>query len=403
MKRLPFAAALLAAASLSAAPAAVHAQQPPPAVRAAVRNASGAVTVPITLKGGHIFLDAAVNGKPVRLVFDSGAGANVLTPEAAARLGIASDGTAARAEGAGGSVAISRGVVEKLAVGGDAVLEGELAYFIPLPTELECDGLIGSGLLRRFVATIDYEKSTLTLADPKRFKAPAGADSLPLTFDNNLPAVEGVVEGIPGKFRLDTGANDALTLFTPFVEEHKLRDRYPNRIESLTGKGVGGFLYGDLVRVGSLKLGGAELTGVISELSRQKDGIFTQKGVAGNIGAEVLSRFTVTLDYPSKKLYLARNARFRERFSGSRSGLGLDYGQGKLTVVSVVPGSPGDEAGVKVGDTILSIDGVGLDKIDAAEARRKLRGPAATKVELLVRTGDGGTPRKATVTLRELL
>lgn len=399
--RFAFAAATVA--FVVGSPVYAQAPAPPvPLVRAAIRAESGSVTVPITLKAGHIHLDATVNGKPVRLVFDSGAGANILTPEAAARLGIRGDGPPARASGGGGTVEVQRSRIGSLSVG-DAVLENEVTYLIPLPAELECDGLIGHGLLNRFVATIDYDKGTLTLTDPKRFRKPAGAQTLPLKIASNLPAIDGEVDGLRGLFRLDTGANDALTLFTPFVEKNKLRGRYSPRIETLTGKGIGGFMYGDLVRIKGLKLGDAELPGVVTELSRQKTGVFSGGDAVGNIGYGVLSRFAVTFDYPGKKLHLVRSAKFAEPFSSSRAGVGLDYDKGRYTVVSVIPGSPAAEAGVKVGETLLAVDGAGVDKLDPAAVRGKMRGPAGTKVELLVRTGEAGEPRKVTVTMRELL
>lgn len=406
-RRYGFAGPLvLAAASVAVfPPSLVRAQTPAPTttVRAAIRAESGSVTVPITLKAGHIHLDATINGKPVHLVFDSGAGANILTPEAAARLGIRGDGTPGRATGTGGSVEAQRTRVANLTVGAGAVLENEVAYIIPLPAELECDGLIGHGLLNRFVATIDYDKGTLTLTDPKRFRTPEGAQTLPLKVAANLPAIDGEVDGLRGLFRLDTGSNDALTLFTPFVEKHKLRDRYSPRIETMTGKGIGGFQYGDLVRVKGLKLGGVEITGVITELSRQKSGVFSKSDAVGNIGYDVLSRFAVTFDYPGKRLHLVKGAKFGEPFSGSRAGLGMDYDKGRFSVVNVIPGSPAAEAGVKVGDVLLAVDGVGVDKVDPAALRGKLRGPAGTKVELLLRDGDAGEPRKVTLTMRELL
>src|ERR1043165_8047548 len=45
-----------------------------------------AVTVPIQLHGVHIFVEIAINGKPATFVVDTGASANVITPQAVKRL-----------------------------------------------------------------------------------------------------------------------------------------------------------------------------------------------------------------------------------------------------------------------------------------------------------------------------
>ncbi len=42
---------------------------------------------------------------------------------------------------------------------------------------VECDGLVGYEMFRRFGVTIDYAGDTLTLAEPVRFTPPAGAAS----------------------------------------------------------------------------------------------------------------------------------------------------------------------------------------------------------------------------------
>src|SRR5947209_6184213 len=53
------------------------------------RAAGEAVSVPIRLQGVHIYVEITVNGKPGVFVLDTGASANVITPEAVARFGLA--------------------------------------------------------------------------------------------------------------------------------------------------------------------------------------------------------------------------------------------------------------------------------------------------------------------------
>jgi Periplasmic protease len=372
-----------------------------PAVSARIEDPSGRVEVPFTLDGGHIFVDGTLNGKPARFVLDSGAGANIFTPDAAKRFGLKSL-AAAQARGAT-TVDAFQTRIDRLSVGG-AVLENEQGYVVPLPPQLACDGLLGFGLLRHFAVTIDYEKKRLILVRGKP-ALDAGTTAADLGFDNNIPTVEAEVDGEKGRFRLDTGAGDALTLFKPFVDQKKLRDRYSPRVETVTGRGVGGLLKGDLVRVGSFKIGGAEIKGVITELSRQESGAFHDDHEVGNIGSGILHRFTVTFDYPNKRLYLRPNAHFSAPFSQSRAGIAVDMREdGTYYVAHVVPGGPAAEAGIQTGDLVLAIDGTPIKQMTSSAIRAVFRQTGDRSVRVEVQDASGAAPaRTVTVKLRDLL
>jgi carboxyl-terminal processing protease len=56
-----------------------------------------------------------------------------------------------------------------------------------------------------------------------------------------------------------------------------------------------------------------------------------------------------------------------------------------LKVQSIFPGSPAEQAGLKVGDEIVKVDGQDMTGLDAQEVRAKILGPAGTHVQLAVR------------------
>lgn len=79
--------------------------------------------------------------------------------------------------------------------------------------------------------------------------------------------------------------------------------------------------------------------------------------------------------------------------SGELTGVGLQIaldGQTKeLQVISPIPGSPAEQAGIKPRDRILQIDGVATSTLTLDEAAAMMRGPAGTFVTLKVeRTGE---------------
>ncbi|HLK57039.1 MAG TPA: aspartyl protease family protein [Chthonomonadaceae bacterium] len=362
----------------------------------------GPVTVPITLHGVHIFVDITINGQPATFVLDTGASANVITPQAMQRLQLTpGKELTPLTGGAGRAGAVPQVQISTLSVGASR-MEDQTAYVIPLPETLPCDGLLGTPFLENQVVTIDYEHSQLTMTPTPFFTPPAGASMLPLRMEGNTPFLEAKADGVKGWFRLDTGAGNGVSLFSTFVDQNHLRSKYTPSIPAVTGRSVGGLLYGDLTRLPVFSLGPFRLTNPVTELSRQTQGTFGDKHNAGNLGGEIWQRFTVMFDYPHSRVYLTRNALYDRSFNSPRSGIALDTEKGITSVIDVTPNSPGADAGVQVGDTVLTVDGIPVEQIQPWDLPALLRREPGTKVRLRLRAADK-TERDVTLTLRDLL
>jgi len=366
------------------------------------RNAGvKAVTVPITLHDGLIFVASAVNGKPVTLMLDTGAGGNVLTPEAAHRLGLILGTDQRHVEGTGGNAGTATAVhLDWLSVA-TANTASQTAYLIPLPEVLQCDGLLGTPFLEQWVVTVDYTRSLLTLTPRPLFSPPADAKVLPLRMIANTPHIEATVGDSSGWFEADTGDNGSLTLFKTFAAQNRLRGKYPSSQRTVTGKGAGGLTYGELLRLPEFAPGPFTFRTVPTVLSQQTTGVHADPNHAGNIGAEIWQRFTVTLDYGGGKMYLVPNAGYEQPFVGNRSGLVLDYRNRSHTILATLPNSPASEAGLQPGATITAIDDTPLAKIPPLEVRALLRRPIGTRVRLIIRRATG-EERTVLLTLRDL-
>jgi len=78
--------------------------------------AGGEVRVPVA-DDGHFWIDATVNGRPVRFLVDSGASITTVSDETARDAGIRTDGRTAYIDTANGPAQVRQAYADKLAVG----------------------------------------------------------------------------------------------------------------------------------------------------------------------------------------------------------------------------------------------------------------------------------------------
>ncbi|HYU35552.1 MAG TPA: aspartyl protease family protein [Thermoanaerobaculia bacterium] len=369
-----------------------------------IADGATSVTIPFDLTNNHIYVDVRVNGRPLRLMLDTG-GFNVLTPPTAEAMGLKPEGSF-QAHGTG-EESESFGVlrVDEVRIGG-ATVRNQVFYALPF-RELDkvegvpLPGLLGFEVFKRFVVRIDYAERRLTLTLPEAFKEPAGATPVAFTFDEMTPQVEGKLDGVPGKFTIDTGSRSSLDVNRPFAEQHKLFDKPGKKIEALTGWGVGGGSRGMVTRAGLLELGTVRVPAPLASISLQKRGSLTDPYLAGNVGGGILRHFTVTFDYQKQRIWFEPNASSAQEEVWDRSGLWLNRADDGYRIEDVVAESPAAAAGLKVGDLVLSVDGRRATELPLADARAILKGTPGTRVRLQVRSGEA--VREVEVVLREMV
>ncbi|WP_242918640.1 aspartyl protease family protein [Caulobacter sp. CCUG 60055] len=370
--------AILAAAGLGFAPP-VWAD-PAPATRAE------AVEAPFTLAAEHIYVDVEINGQgPFHFILDTGA-VNVLTPETASRLNLALE-RKVEAVGTGGTQSARETKVQTVRIGG-ATLRDQPFYVIDLPPAVVAsrpvDGLIGHGWLSRTPTRIDYAASKLTFYPSQGWRYGGAAPATPLHFKGALPQVDAAVDGVSGRFTLDTGSSGSLILYPAFVDKNDLIARYRPKTEIMSAVGVGGPVFSLITRAKRLDVAGVSVDGPVTFLSRAKSGAAADARTAGSFGFGVLRRFTVTLDYAKGQAFFEPNAALGEPDLADRSGLRLETAPEGFKVTFVAVDSPGMRAGLRAGDIIRAVEGAPAAGLDLSAMRTRLKGAVGAKIALEV-------------------
>ncbi|NET06086.1 MAG: PDZ domain-containing protein [Merismopedia sp. SIO2A8] len=108
-----------------------------------------------------------------------------------------------------------------------------------------------------------------------------------------------------------------------------------------------------------------------------------------------IEKMLKTLDDPFTRLLKPSQYRsLKVNTSGELSGVGLqialDADSGGLIVIAPIVGSPAAEAGIKPLDHIVEIDGLPSSELTLDEAAARMRGPAGTKVTLMIQSPQQG-------------
>jgi hypothetical protein len=240
-------------------------------------------------------LAVSVNGgAPLHFALDTG-GQNVISPDAARRLGMQLVGNGTVGGAGAGLVKIQYAWARTVAVG-SAQMRDQPFIVLDLGKNVPFDGIIGYELLARFAVRLDFEHGRFQIAaDGRAFDAP-GTD-VPMTFDERQPQVDGSLDGIAGVMTIDTGSESSLDVNAPFVLAHDLRTKYHAVDSGFPISGVGGQVHAYVARADELRLGAVLFSDVTLLLTDADAGAEANPTVAGNVGDRVLRRDNLVLDY----------------------------------------------------------------------------------------------------------
>lgn len=372
------------------------------------------VVIPFELLTRHILIKVRINNSaPLWFIFDTGDDVAIVDLERARSLGLNLQGEV-RVGGAGpGTLRGSRVRDASLSVVG---LEGNLQpVVLALPLDglrprfgHDVDGIIGADFIRQFVVEVDYSARVLRLHSKQEFAYSGSGEIIPIHLNSaGHPSIDAEItvagrRPIKGEFVIDIGSGAALALYRPFVEQEHLLGPAQKTIGLLGGGGAGGKVAGRVGRVAELKIGKFQIDSPLTLFSEDKAGAFASSEFQGNIGGQILSKFTVLLDYGRRRIILEPNASFNDLIGPAASGLrliaeGADYKT--FRVEELLEDSPATEAGLQKDDVIAAVDGRSAAELTLTTLNETLE--KLTPHKLSVRRG--GQTLQITLTPRRLI
>lgn len=362
------------------------------------------IKIPFELSHNLIIVDVIFNGVKLKMIADTGASKSIvfslpendsLVVKEANLISISGAGISEKVEGY-----LSKKNTIQLKGFQDNNFEAIFVFNhdISLVNKLgiPINGILGSSFFQKYLVEIDYEKKKIFLHKSKQKKLKKIAkDYVESSIEINKARpyiylktkLENEIFDL--KLLFDTGLGDGLWLF----ENDKIKSNSIFFIDYL-GKGLSGDIFGKKSRVDEVTLESNVLKGVL--VSYPDINYFDKTMIVdkrnGSLGGEVIKRFNWILDYENQKVYFRKNTLFDKPFNYNMAGIevqhsgfhvisekmenafstnvinldnrGVDYSSERFIfelkpnfeIYSVRKDSPGDKAGLLIGDKIIEIN-----------------------------------------------
>jgi len=270
------------------------------------------ITIPIARGDMLIFVRPTINDQDAGwFILDTGAGNNIIDTGVAEKIGLTAVGKSV-VGGAGGKQAQATIFrprsfrMDQVEVRPHELVGIDLTHLTTGRGVKTC-GLIGHDIFGAGPFTIDYQKQTLTLHDPRTFKPPQDARELPLIIERPRLNANVKVDGrFEGKVMLDTGYEGGILLNGGYL--CKFFDLYQGRrFRESAALGISGQPVGsrsDMLK--SVELFGHTVDHVaadfpIEPLSSDPTSTYSRMGILGGL---LLRHFRLTYDYDSARVWV---------------------------------------------------------------------------------------------------
>ena len=288
-------------------------------------------------------------------------------------------------------------------------------------------GIIGFDFLKDFVVEINYSRKFIKIIPPKKYSEYdcKKCSSFDLEFHNNKPYMKGEVT-IGGKtssvkLLIDSGGSDALWLFEDKGKDIHVPIKY---FVDFLGQGLSGSVYGKRSTIDKVSFKDFDLKNVNVAFPDSTSISYAKKikDRNGSVSGEILKRFNIVLNYPRKIISLRKNSNFKKAFVYNKSGITLEHSGVRVvkeetndkiefdpasqprsestivitaakykfslapafTVVELRENSPAKNAGLEIGDVVLSINNKSAHMFTLQEVTQFFYDEDGKRIKLLI-------------------
>ena len=341
------------------------------------------VQFPIEVYNNLVIVPVVLNGQlPLKFILDTGVRTTILTQKAYSDILNLPYSRKYTIAGPGGEKLVDAYVTNNVTLEmpgvqgkGHAMLVLDKDY-LELRNYLGTDvhGILGYELFSRFIIKIDYERKQITLMKPERFKPSKRQTWLPITVEDTKPYIVVGLQmndstSLAAKLLVDSGASHGLFLETESAPKIKVPAK---SVSAIIGRGLGGEITGKMGRIKAIEIGNYFISDVISNFPDPMSYIDTLKTSRtvfrnGSLGGEMLSRFTVTFNFPGERIYLKKNSALKKPFYFNLSGLTVRAQGARLRnfeISDVRENSAAAKVDIRKGDKILVVNGINTSELD---------------------------------------
>lgn len=272
------------------------------------------------------------------------------------------------------------------------VLEEDYLH-LDAATGIPIGGILGADVFHHLTVQIDYVKQKIKFTLPEKFIPPSNFTPFPIAVIRGKPYFYPELflypqSGLKVKLLLDTGAAIPLLLFT---NSHPSLTPPTDYVKGNLAIGLGGNLEGYIGKAAQLNINDAwqfkallvyfqDVQGLIDSTAKQQRN--------GIVGAKILQKFHLIIDYTNATIYLKPNKYFKQPLREDKSGLSI-VAQGEyfdtFYINDVMVGSPAHWAGLQRGDQIISLNHRKMTWYSLERLTRKLQGKAGQKIQITVK------------------
>jgi hypothetical protein len=354
----------------------------------------------------RLWVDATVNGKPARFIFDTGASDLVLFPKGASRLGLSYTNPPKDIQLAPGQVPLGRSEPCDLQIGGSSFRTTFGVFELPAVLPMTADGVLGWQPLRSNIFLIDASHSAVV-----------GLPEVPSETTNwmrlNLATNSDLQLEVPGQHGrtlsvlVDTGFDRGVKLFPDqwraWTADHPKQPMTLNAYYTpYVGLVVARESWARKLAIGSLVLTDVPVMG-----ADKADLAIGSTNTRATLGLAALKRLDFIINGKAGVAWISPKSTAPAPYEHNR--LGAVFApvnlQSEDLIAHVVEGSPAWTAGIRNGDMLTRIDDLDVTKWRTDPAVLPLgrfwTRPAGTKLQLTLKRGT--QEFKAQVVLRQIL